>query len=208
MPSAFFFPARWSPTLGLLLLIGAALLSGCSRSGPPDPASPTESVVARYPDSTRKVVEVRSPTDSLIERRVYRRTGALRRVQRADSTAGYLDLHDVDSARVLRDYLQGRWRNTSASMSNPTANAFYEFDDASLTFRTPSGNKLETIGVSYGTNRVLRTEDGMPVTARIASFDTVTVTGYTLVRQDSTRQDSTRQDSVSASPSPSSSSLR
>jgi hypothetical protein len=95
-----------------------------------------------------------------------------------------MDLHDLDSARVLRDYLQGRWRNTSASLSDPEANAYYVFDGQSLTFRTPSGESLETIGVDYGSNRVLHTEDGMPVTANIAGFDTVTVTGYTLVRQD------------------------
>jgi hypothetical protein len=167
-----------------LPLTAGLLLAACGRSAGPDALEPSESVVERYPDSTRKVVEVRAGADSVVERRFYRPTGALRRVERGDSVAGYMDLHDLDSARVLRDYLQGRWRNTSASLSDPEANAYYVFDGQSLTFRTPSGESLETIGVDYGSNRVLHTEDGMPVTANIAGFDTVTVTGYTLVRQD------------------------
>jgi hypothetical protein len=168
----------------LLPLAAGLLLAACGRSAGPDALEPSESVVERYPDSTRKVVEVRAGADSIVERRFYRPTGALRRVERGDSVAGYMDLHDLDSARVLRDYLQGRWRNTSASLSDPEANAYYVFDGESLTFRTPNGESLETIGVDYGSNRVLHTEDGMPVTANIAGFDTVTVTGYTLVRQD------------------------
>jgi hypothetical protein len=167
-----------------LPLATGLLLTACGRSAGPDALEPSESVVERYPDSTRKVVEVRAGADSVVERRFYRPTGALRRVERGDSVAGYMDLHDLDSARVLRDYLQGRWRNTSASLSDPEANAYYVFDGESLTFRTPNGESLETIGVDYGSNRVLHTEDGMPVTANIAGFDTVTVTGYTLVRQD------------------------
>ena len=147
-----------------------------------------ERVVSRYPDSTKKVVEVRTPDDSLLERRVFRPTGALRRVVRGDSVAGYLDLHDPDSARVLKDYLQGRWRNTSIDMSDSEASAFYLFKDESLTFRNPAGRRIETIDVRYDDHRTLVTGDGMPVSADIAHFDTVRVTGYTLVREDSTQE--------------------
>jgi len=174
-----------SPSQALLLVVVAGLvLTACGRQTAPDASQTTASIVERYPDSTRKIVELRTGDDSLLERRFYRWTGSLRRVEHGDSVARYMDLHDLDSSRVLKDYLQGRWRNTSASLSNPESNAYYEFDGRSLTFRTPTGESLETIGVKYGANRVLRTEDGMPVTAEVAGFDTVTVTGYTLVRQD------------------------
>jgi len=179
IPSA---PVR--PVLAALFL--AVLLSACSPGSSPPAPEPTETVVSRYPDSTRKVVEVRTPDDSLLERRVYRPTGALRRVLRGDSVARYLELHDPDSARVLKDYLQGQWRNTSVDMSDAEASAYYEFTEESLTFRNPSGRSIETIDVRYNDHRTLVTEDGMPVTADIAHFDTVRVTGYTLVREDST----------------------
>jgi hypothetical protein len=173
----------------LPVLVAALFLPACSSEPEPAPPATTDTVVARYSDSTRKVVEVRrTQDDSLIERRYYRQTGALKRVKRGDSVAEYFDLHDPDSARVLQDYMQGRWRNASAAMSDPGASAFYIFEGKSLTFRNPSGEPLETINVEYDNYRRIVTGHGDPFTADIADFDTVRVTGYTLVREDSTEE--------------------
>jgi hypothetical protein len=94
----------------------------------------------------------------------------------------YFDLHDPDSAAVLQDYLQGRWRNLSADTSRDQESAFYIFDNDQLTFENPSRSPLESVGIEYEADRTLTTEEGMSVRADIASFDTVRVTGYTLVR--------------------------
>lgn len=94
----------------------------------------------------------------------------------------YLELHDPDSAAVLKDYLQGRWRNLTPDSSTSATSAYYIFDGETLTFETPEGTPLETVGVEYQKNRTLVTEEGMSVVATITHFDTVEVTGYTLVR--------------------------
>lgn len=120
--------------------------------------------------------------DSVVERRTYRRTGILERIETSDSVQTYLDLHNPDSARVLEDYFRGRWRNLSADTSRQHPTAFYVFRRDQLTFEDPSRAPLETLGVQYNDGRTLVTEDGMSVRPHIRSFDTVQVTGYTLVR--------------------------
>lgn len=120
--------------------------------------------------------------DSVIERRTYRSTGTLLKVATADSVRTYFDIHDPDSAAILRDYLQGRWRNLSADTSRTQSSAFYVFQGDELTFENPARASLESIEVSYENDRRLVTEEGMSVQAKISSFDTVQVTGYTLVR--------------------------
>lgn len=126
----------------------------------------------------------------MLERRTYRATGTLLRVRSGDSVRTYFDLHDPDSAAILQDYLQGRWRNLSAERSDETASVYYAFEPDRLTFENAARDTLESLSVSYDDNRTLTTGDGMSVKPEISSFDTVRVTGFTLVREppsDSTR---------------------
>lgn len=164
-----------------VLLIGV-LIGGCaSPTTDPSTEGPTRDTLSRYRDGTPKTVTLQQG-DSIVERRRYRYTGRLQRVQRGDSVQTYFDLHDPDSAAVLQDYLQGRWRNLSADTSRDQESAFYIFDNDQLTFENPSRSPLESVGIEYEADRTLTTEEGMSVRADIASFDTVRVTGYTLVR--------------------------
>lgn len=166
-----------------LLLLGLLLLGACTRS----PDAPTEAparqrdTLARFADGTPRVVTT-SRGDSVLERRTYRPTGRLETLRSGDSVRSYFDLHDPDSAAVLRDYLQGRWRNLSADTSQPGASAYYVFAADELTFESPTRDPLESLSVTYEDQRRLRTGSGMSVRADITSFDTVRVTGYTLVR--------------------------
>ena len=137
--------------------------------------------LARFSDGTPKEVAVQQG-DSIVERRSYRPTGLLRKVITADSVRTYFDLHNPDSAAILKDYLQGRWRNLSADTSRAQSSAFYVFRDDELTFESPTRTPLESLSVKYEDGRTLVTDEGMSVQAEIASFDTVRVTGYTLVR--------------------------
>lgn len=173
--------------ISLVVVTGTALwLMGCQpRSEDARPPSVQADTVARYGDGTARVVELRRH-DSLIERQTYHRTGTLRRIERGDSVAGYLDLHALDSSDVLKDYLQGDWRNLDADRRNPQASAFYTFHDNRLTFSDPGGAPLETIQVTYAPKRRLEIEGGGAFDATIAGFDTVRVSGLTLVRADST----------------------
>lgn len=165
------------------LLLSALLLSACARSST-DSASETGrriDTLSQYGNGTpREVVVTRG--DSVLERRTYRPSGRLSTVKAGDSMQTYLDLHEPDSAAVLEDYLQGRWRNLSADTSQAQASAFYVFENDRLTFETPSRAPLESLSVTYKDDRTLVTGGGMSVRAQIASFDTVRVTGYTLVR--------------------------
>ena len=165
-------------TLSLLLL--GLLLGACSRT-PSDAPEERIDTLSRFDDGSPKQVEVRRG-DSLIERRTYRPTGFLFKVARNDTVHSYFDLHDSDSAAVLQDYLQGRWRNLSADTTREEASVFYVFADDRLTFESPSRSTLESMTVEYKDERTLVTETGMAVRPQIASFDTVEVTGYTLVR--------------------------
>ena len=169
----------------LPLILGAFLVA-CS----PDPSgndasgreSPRLDTLSYHAGGAPKTVTVRQG-DSILERRTYRPTGLLRRVTAAGSTRTYFDLHDPDSAAILRDYLHGPWRNLSADTSRDQASAFYIFTSDRLTFESPSRTPLESLGVEYKNDRTLVTKEGMSVRPEIVSFDTVRVTGYTLVRR-------------------------
>ena len=166
-----------------ILLVGVLLLGACTRRASEE-ASVTgrqTDTLARYEDGTPQVVTV-SRNDSVLERRTYRFTGRLSKVEVGDSIQTYLDLHEPDSAAVLQDYLRGRWRNLSADTSNAQSSAFYVFAPDKLTFENPSRTPLESLDLTYEDDRTLVTGKGMRVQADIASFDTVRVTGYTLVR--------------------------
>jgi hypothetical protein len=169
--------ARFALTVLIALLLGA-----CARTT--EEAQPVRRVdtLARHPDGAPEVVEV-SRGDSVIERRTYRPSGLLSKVVAGDSVRTYFDLNDPDSAAVLRDYLQGRWRNLSADTARPQESVFYVFGDDRLTFENVDQDPLESLDVTYEDNRTLVTGTGMKVRADIASFDTVRVTGYTLVRR-------------------------
>jgi hypothetical protein len=168
-----------------LLLLGALLLGlgACTRRASQDASETARrtDTLAQYDDGTPQVVAV-TRSDSVLERRTYRPTGRLSKIEAGDSVRTYLDLHDPDSAAVLRDYLRGRWRNLSADTSNAQSSAYYVFTPDELTFENPSRISLESLKLSYKNDRTLVTDDGMTVQANIASFDTVRVTGYTLVR--------------------------
>ena len=166
----------------LPLLIGV-LLGACTSTNRDAPSAqkPLLDTLSRYQDGTPKKVTLQRG-DSVVERRTYRPTGTLRRVVRADTVRTYFDLHDPDSAAILKDYLQGRWRNLSADTSGDQSSAFYIFGADRLTFENPARVPLESLRVSYKDGRTLVTNEGMSVRANIASFDTVRVTGYTLVR--------------------------
>lgn len=166
-----------------ILLAALLLLGACTRRASKD-ASDTgrrTDTLARYEDGTPKVVTV-SRNDSVLERRTYRPTGRLAKIVAGDSVQTYLDLHEPDSAAVLRDYLQGRWRNLSADTTNAQSSAYYVFGPDELTFENPSRIPLESLDLTYKDGRTLVTGKGMTVQAAIAAFDTVRVTGYTLVR--------------------------
>ena len=169
-------------SVSLLLIL---FLAGCTTSTrDASVEGPVRRVdtLSQYGDGTPKVVRV-SRGDSLLERRTYRPTGLLYRVESGDTVATYFDLHNPDSADVLEDYLRGRWRNISADTTQEQASAFYIFTSENLTFENPSREPLESIQVTYEDGRRLTTEDGMSVRADIGGFDTVRVTGYTLVRE-------------------------
>lgn len=165
-----------------LLLVGLVCL-GCRAEN--QEQSTTEGAqtdtLSYYENGTPKQIAVRQE-DSVLERRHYRTTGKIEKIETDDSVRTYFDLHDPDSADVLRDYLQGHWRNLAADTSWAQASAFYIFDDQQLTFESPDRTTLESLGVTYQNDRTLVTDDGMSVEPTIISFDTVHVTGYTLVR--------------------------
>lgn len=163
-----------------LLALGLLLLA-CRPSGRDAVRQTHVDTLSRYSDGTPKAVAVRRG-DSVVERRSYRSTGLLQEVAVAGSVRTYLDLHNPDSAAILKDYLQGRWRNLSADTARPQSSAFYVFRNDELTFETPDRTPLESLQVTFEDGRRLVTEEGMSVRAEIASFDTVRVTGYTLVR--------------------------
>lgn len=165
------------------LLALSLLLAACSGSTR-DSSRPQQTRVdtlSRYADGTPQNVTVRRG-DSVVERRSYRPTGRLQTVTTPDSVRTYFDLHNPDSAAVLKDYLQGRWRNLSADSARPRSSVFYVFQDDRLTFKASDRTALESLQVAYKDHRRLVTNEGMSVRARIADFDTVRVTGYTLVR--------------------------
>jgi len=165
-----------------LPLLITLLLVGCGGSESVPAEETREIVVARYADSTRRVVNVMQG-DSVVERRQYRPTGSVLRIERGDSVLTYFDIHDPDSSFVLADFMQGRWRNVSVDTTDPDASASYVFGKDSLTFRSPSDEPIETISIEYENFQTLRTGDGMPVSTEIVGFDTIRVTGYTLVRR-------------------------
>lgn len=165
-----------------LLVLFGLLLTGCTGS-PDDPSSleRRQDTLARFQDGTPRMVTV-SKGDSVLERRTYRPGGRLEQIEAGDSTRTFFDLHDPDSSGVFEDYLRGRWRNLSADTSQAQASAFYLFEPDQLVFENPSRVPIESLGVEYQDNRTLVTKNGMTVQADIASFDTVQVTGYTLIR--------------------------
>ncbi|MFB6248922.1 MAG: hypothetical protein ABEL97_10170 [Salinibacter sp.] len=169
------------PLVPLLLvaLLGACTSPTPDSSGPPVRRADT---LSRFRDGAPRVVAI-SQGGSVVERRTYRATGTLLRVDAGDSVRGYLDLHDPDSAAILQDFLRGRWRNLSAESSAANASVFYVFGPDRLTFKNAKRTALESLRVEYGDNRTLTTEYGMSVRPTIASFDTVRVTGFTLVRR-------------------------
>lgn len=171
-------PVRYLLPLLLGLLFGAC--TSTNRDAPP-PDQKYLDTLSRHQNGTPERVALQRG-DSTLERRTYRHTGTLQKIVRDDSVQTYFDLHDPDSATILKDYLQGPWRNLSADTSRDQSSAFYVFEDDLLTFQNPARTPLESLRVEYQDERTLRTNAGMAVEADIASFDTVRVTGYTLVR--------------------------
>jgi hypothetical protein len=167
----------------LALLLSVLVLAACTRSpsDSPSEAGRRTDTLSQYDDGTPQRVVV-AQGDSVLEQRTYRPSGRLSKVVAGDSVRTFLDFYEPDSAAVLRDYLQGRWRNLSADTSRPQSSAFYVFENDRLTFETPSRTPLESLSVTYEDGRTLVTDEGMSVRATIAAFDTVRVTGYTLVR--------------------------
>lgn len=166
-----------------LLLLVILITCGCSSTENPesDQSSTRRDTLSTYSNGTPATVH-RYRADSLVERQYYRPTGTLHRLERGDSIQTYLDLYNPDSAAVLKDYLQGRWRNLTVDSSTATTSTYYIFDGETLTFENPTGTPLESVDVEYQKDRTLVTEEGMSVVATIIDFDTVEVTGYTLVR--------------------------
>jgi hypothetical protein len=175
-------------------LFAAPLLfgSGCSAEEP----EVTERVTEVYPDSSRKVVE-KVQGDSVVAVERYRPTGSVMRIERGDSVQTYLDIHPADSAYVLKDFLLGRWRSIGIDTTDPSNSLTYIFRDGSLTFLNPQGKVNEQIGVRYDSLRTLYTEAGTPFTTEIVDFDTVRVSGYTLVREGLERESITASDTAS-----------
>ena len=166
-----------------LFFLAGLLFVACSPEPQDTARAPAvqKDTLSYHTNGVPKEVAIRRG-DSVLERRTYRHTGMLSRVETTDSVQGYFDLHNPDSAAVLRDYLHGRWRNLNADTSRDQASAFYIFEEEQLTFENPTRRPLESLGVTYKNNRRLLTDEGMSVQADIASFDTVHVTGYTLIR--------------------------
>lgn len=167
----------------LLPLALALLLGGCDPSSR-DASTSTPSRVdtlSRHSDGSPERVSILRG-DSVIERRTYRPSGLLSKRVVGDSVQTYFDLHDPDSAAVLQDYLRGRWRNLSADTTRDQASVFYVFDPDRLVFENASRVPLESLDVTYEDDRRLVTDRGMSVRPDIASFDTMRVTGYLLVR--------------------------
>ncbi len=162
--------------------LATLFLAGCT--GSPDAPSSLErrqDTLARFQDGTPRTVAV-TLGDSVLERRTYRPSGRLERIMAGDSVQTFFDLHNPDSSEVLKDYLEGRWRNLSADTSRAQASVFYRFDADQLTFENLSRDPIESLSIEYQDHRTLVTGNGMSVQANITSFDTIEVTGYTLVR--------------------------
>lgn len=168
----------------LSFLIAALVLVSCTGSTHDPTTAPARraDTLSRHADGTPKVVAL-SRGDSVLERRTYRSTGTLLRITAGDSVRTYFDLHNPDSAAILQDYLQGRWRNLSAEASDQNASVYYAFEPDRLTFENAERDTLESLTVQYEDDRTLTTENGMSVEPDITSFDTVRVTGFTLVRE-------------------------
>lgn len=164
-----------------VLAVLSILLTGCTGSPEAPSSERRQDTLAQFSDGTPRIVVV-TRGDSTLKRRTYRPTGRLERVESEDSVQTYFDLYDPDSSAIFKDYLQGRWRNLSADTSRAQASAFYHFDADQLIFESPSRAPLESLSVEYQDRRELVTENGMTVQADITAFDTVRVTGYTLVR--------------------------
>ena len=166
------------------LFVSALVFISCTRSPQDSAVEPARQAdtLSRHGNGAPEVVVI-SQEDSVLERRTYRSTGMLREIAAGDSVRTYLDLHDPDSAAVLQDYLQGRWQNLSAEQSDEDASVYYAFTPDRLTFENASRDTLESLKVKYEDGRTLTTESGMSVTPEITSFDTVRVTGFTLVRE-------------------------
>lgn len=164
-----------------LFLVGLLFVACSPGTQDAEPPPIRRDTLSYHTDGTPKEVAVRRG-DSVLERRTYRSTGMLSKVVRQDSVQAYFDLHNPDSAAVLRDYLRGRWRNLTADTTRDQASVFYIFEKDRLTFENSARTPLESLGVTYKDNRTLLTEEGMSVQTEIASFDTVRVTGYTLLR--------------------------
>lgn len=165
--------------VSLLLCVALAACTPSSKEG--DPQRVRVDTLSQYQNGKPKRVAVQQG-DSMIEHRAYRHTGTLHQVATADSTQTYFDLHDPDSAAVLKDYLQGRWQNLSADTSRDETSAFYIFDGDRLHFENPSREPLESLKVTYKNDQTLVTESGLSARIELSSFDTVRVTGYKLVR--------------------------
>lgn len=73
----------------------------------------------------------------------------------------------------------------SSSPDASTYYIFYIFEDDQLTFARTSGSPIEAIQIRYRDDQTLETGDGMMVRPAILSFDSVRVTGFTLVRRPS-----------------------
>lgn len=177
------FSSRYvQPVRAAAFLLASLLVLGCTGS-PEDPSSTERQrdTIAQFQDGTPRTITI-ARNDTVLERRTYRPTGRLERIESGDSVQTYFELHEPDSSEILRDYLQGRWKNLSADTAQNQASAFYRFEPEKLTFENPSGKPLESLGIEYQDQRTLATEHGMSVQAQITSFDTVRVTGYTLVR--------------------------
>lgn len=158
------------------------MLSGCSSSTETDGDTGVHrDTISFHPSGAPKQVEVRRE-DSVLSQQTYRHTGVLRRIERGDTIQRYFDLHDPDSSAIFKDYLQGRWRNLSADTTSDQASAYYIFDGEQLVFQNASSVPLESLSVTYNDRQRLKTETGMNVRPTIIAFDTVEVTGYTLVR--------------------------
>lgn len=167
----------------LCVLIVGLLCLGCradDQAASPD-AGPQADTLSYYENGTPEQVNVQQG-DSVVERRHYRKTGTIGKIVAGDSVQTYFDLHDPDSATVFQDYLHGHWQNLAADTSRKQASAFYVFGEEQLRFESPDRSPIESLGVEYKNNRTLVTDDGMSVQVTITSFDTVHVTGYTLVR--------------------------
>lgn len=172
-----FVPVRF--LIALLLCVALAACTPSSKEVAPHRVR--VDTLSHYQNGNPKRVTVQQG-DSMLEHRAYRHTGTLHQVVTADTTQTYFDLHDPDSAAVLKDLLQGRWQNLSADTSRDETSAFYIFEEDRLHFEDPSRVPLESLSVTYKNDQTLVTETGMSARIELLSFDTVRVTGYKLVR--------------------------